>query len=84
MSYLDAIARVGHNPSNANPNTVTGTHLLGFNRESLRSFCEFVDGQSELRWMGLDTWLRNLIPQGLVKIASRLAHPRRHELEKRR
>ena len=66
----------------------TGAHLIGFSRRALLSFQEHVRAihcRDHLHLHGFDAFLKNLIPQGRIRLAHQsVAYQRGHRLQKRR
>ncbi len=65
----------------------TGAQLVGFSREAVKSFQNYlkdIHRRDHSHLHGFDTFLRNLISQGLVRLVQKtVAYQRGHKLQKR-
>ena len=80
-----SVAWLGYYPSQgATRKSITGSHMVGFTRESIADFGQWLDDSGGPKMKGLDTWLRDQLPSGRVTMGKRMAYQRNHGLEKRR
>ena len=81
----EKIAWLGYSPIELNPAKVAGAHLIGVNRTSLSALISHIQ-KIEQSYLGLDTWLRKHLRQGLLVMApqSTTAKQVRHPLRGRR